>query len=122
MSKSIVSKEKLMDAVTVAADDTHYSNSRRFHDCDGTACLLIVVTGDGTLTVTQQCSTNDSTWYDPETASGAAGAVEDTIVATTGRYLSFTPVLCDYIRFKVVETVQTDAAVVNLTLAYRVEV
>jgi hypothetical protein len=122
MSRSMISKEKLMNAVELAASDTHYSNSRRFHDCSGTACLLIVVTGDGTVTVTQQCSTDNKTWYDPENAAGAVGAVEDTITVTTGRYLSFTPVLCDYIRFKVVETGTTQTATVSLTLAYRVEV
>jgi hypothetical protein len=116
----MVSKEKLMDAVAVAQQDTHYSNSRKFHDCDGTACLLISSTA-GSITVTQRCSPDNKTWYDPETASGAAGAVEDTITVTTGRYLSFTPVLCDYIRFKVVEG-NTAPTVVSLELAYRVEV
>ncbi len=119
MSRSMVSKEKLMNAVAVN-NTTVYSNSRRFHDCDGTACLLIVSTA-GSITVTQQCSTDNKTWYDPETAAGAAGAVEDTITVTTGRYLSFTPVLCDWIRFKVVEN-GTASTNVSLTLAYRVEV
>jgi hypothetical protein len=120
MSKSMVSKELLMDAVVVAASDTHYSNGRRFHDCDGTACLRIVSTA-GSITVTQQCSLDKVTWFDPETASGAAGAVEDGITVTTGRYLSFTPVLCEYIRFKVVATSAAETAV-SLELAYRVEV
>lgn len=118
MSRSIVSKEKLMNVVAVS-NTTVYSNSRKFHDCDGTACLLIVSTA-GSITVTQQCSTDKVTWYDPETAAGAAGAVEDTITVTTGRYLSFTPVLCDYIRFKVVEN-GTASSNVSLTLVYRVE-
>lgn len=119
MSRSIVSKEVLMNAVEVD-NTTKYSNSRRFHDCDGTACLLIVSTA-GSITVTQQCSTDNKTWYDPENAAGALGAVEDTITVTTGRYLSFTPVLCDYIRFKVVEN-GTAATNVSLTLAYRIKV
>lgn len=119
MSHSIISKELLMNAVEVD-NTTKYSNARRFHDCDGTACLLIISTA-GSITVTQQCSTDKVTWYDPETASGAAGAVEDTITVTTGRYLSFTPVLCDWIRFKVVEA-GTAATNVSLTLVYRVEV
>ena len=120
MSRSLVSKEVLMDAVTVTKNGTSYSNSRKFHDCDGTACLKIISTA-GSITVTQQCSTDKVTWYDPETASGAAGAVEDTITVTTGRYLSFTPVLADYIRFKVVEG-NVAASVVTLELSYRVEV
>ncbi len=119
MSRSLVSKEVLMSAITVAKNGTSYSNSREFHDCDGTACLKIISTA-GSITVTQQCSLDDVNWYDPETAAGAAGAVEDTITVTTGRYLSFTPVLCDHIRFKVVEA-NVAATSVTLELSYRVE-
>lgn len=121
MSHSYISSEVLMNATEVGADATGYSNSRVFHDCTGTACCLIVVTGDGTVTVTQQCSNDNTTFYDPETSSAAAGAVEDSITVTAGRYLSFTPVLCKYIRFKVVETGQASAATVSITLLYRVE-
>ncbi len=119
MSHSLVSKEILMSGVTVAKAGTAYSNSRRFHDCDGTACLKIISTA-GSITVTQQCSLDDVNWYDPETAAGAAGAVENAITVTTGRYLSFTPVLCDFVRFKVVEA-NVAASVVTLELSYRVE-
>jgi hypothetical protein len=114
----MISKEVLMSAVEVD-NETKYSNSRRFHDCDGTACVLIVSTA-GSITVTQQCSVDNVTWYDPETSAGAAGAVEDTITVTTGRYLSYTPVLSPWIRFKVVEG-GSAATNVTLTLAYRVE-
>jgi len=119
MSRSIVSKEVLSSAQAVGKNATVYSNSRKFHDCDGTACLKIISTA-GQITVTQQCSTDNVTWYDPETAAGAAGAV-DKITVTTGRYLSFTPVLCDYIRFKIVEA-NVAATAVTLELVYRVEV
>lgn len=116
---SLISSEVLASAKAVTKAGTVYSNSRKFHDCDGTACLKIVSTA-GSITVTQQCSLDDSTWYDPETAAGAAGAVEDTITVTTGRYLSFTPVLCPYIRFKIVEG-NVAASAVTLELSYRVE-
>ncbi len=119
MGRSLVSKEFLMSAVAVTKNGTSYSNSRTFHDCDGTACLKIVSTA-GSITVTQQCSLDDKTFYDPETASGAAGAVEDTITVTTGRYLSFTPVMCDFIRFKVVEA-NVAATNVTLEISYRVQ-
>ena len=121
MSHSYISSEVLMSATELDAAETAYSNSRKFHDCTGTACCLIVVTGDGQVTITQQCSLDGTTFYDPETASAAAGAVEDTITATAGRYLSYTPVLAPYIRFKVVETGETSAATVSITLLYRVE-
>lgn len=118
MSRSMISKEVLMGVVAVS-NQTKYSNARKFHDCDGTACVLIVSTA-GSITVTQQCSTDNVTWYDPETSAGAAGAVEDTITVTTGRYLSYTPVLSDWLRFKVVEN-GTASTNVTLTLIYRVE-
>jgi hypothetical protein len=121
MSRSIVSKEVLMNAVAISRNDTgHYSSSKKFHDCDGTACLKVISTA-GSITVTQQCSLDNVTWYDPENAAGAVGAVENAITVTTGRYLSFTPVLCDWIRFKVVEA-NVAATSVTLELSYRVEV
>ena len=120
MSRSLVSKEVLMSAVTVAKNGTSYSNSRPFHDCDGTATLKIISTA-GSITVTQQCSLDDSSWYNPTNEAGAVGAVEDSITVTTGRYLSFTPVLCPFIRFKVVEA-NVAATNVTLELSYRVEV
>lgn len=120
MSRSMISKEVLMDTVAVATTDTHYSNSRRFHDCNGTACLKVISTA-GDIDVTQQCSIDDVTFYDPTDVSGAVGAVEDTITVTTGRYISFTPVICPYVRFKVV---QGAGATTNVTLelSYGVEV
>jgi len=120
MSRSVLSKQKLMSATAVTQDGTVYSDSREFYDCDGTACLKIISTA-GSITVSQQCSIDNETWYDPETSSGAAGAVEDTITETTGRYLSFTPVLTPWIRFKVIEA-DNAATAVTLELVYRVEV
>jgi hypothetical protein len=120
MGRSIVSKEVLRNAVTVAKNATVYSNSRAFDDCDGTAIVKLISTA-GSITVTQQCSLDNVNWYDPETASGAAGAVEATVTVTTGKYISFTPVLAPFIRFKIVEG-NVAATVVTLELIYRVEV
>jgi len=120
MSQSIVEHEVLMAVKDVGKAGTIYSESVPFSDCDGTACLLIKSTA-GSITITQQCSIDDKNFYDPETASGAAGAVEDTITVTAGRYLSFTPVMAPYIRFKVVEG-DVAASVVTLTLIKRMEV
>jgi len=123
MSRSMVSKEKLMDTVkceTGGAIATIYSNSRRFHDCDGTACVLITTTTAQDIAVTQQCSTDNKTWYDPETSAAAAGVVDTSITADGTVYMSYTPVLCDYIRFKVVNSGTSNY--VSITLIYRVEV
>jgi len=113
-------EQVLMNAVAVAKAGTSYTSSRRFNDCNGSACLLIKSTA-GSITVTQQCSLDNTNWYDPENSAGAVGAVEDTITVTTGRYLVFTPVLTPYIRFKVVEG-NVAATDVTITLVYSAEV
>jgi hypothetical protein len=123
MSRSMVSKEKLMNAVECEAGGdiaTIYSNSRRFHDCDGTACVLITTSTAQDIAVSQQCSPDNVTWYDPETAAAAAGVVDSSITADSTVYMSYTPVLCDYIRFKVVNLGTSN--LVSITLIYRVEV
>jgi hypothetical protein len=109
----------LSNAQAVAQQATAYSNSVDFRNCVGDAILLIASTA-GSITVTQQCSFDGVTFYSPETAAGAAGAVEDTITVTTGRYLSFSPILCAYIRFKIVEG-NTASTSVTLRLLQRVE-
>ncbi len=126
MSRSQIAIEKVMSAVTIAASGTAYSSAVDFRLCTGDAACLIASTA-GSITVTQQCSLNydpisgSGTWYDPETAAGAAGAVEDAITVHAGRYLSFTPVVCSWARFKVVATSAAET-VVTLTGIYRVEV
>ena len=120
MSRSIIEHKVLMSVRPIGKAGTIYSDSVYFGDCDGTACVKIISTA-GSITVTQQCSIDNSTWYDPETASGAAGAVEDTITVTTGRYISYTPVMTPFIRFKVVEG-NVAASVVTLELVKRMEV
>ena len=114
---SKVSTNLLSNAQAVAQQATGYSDKVAFDRCEGNAALLIISTA-GSITVTQQCSWDGLTFYDPETAAGAAGAVEDTITVTTGRYLSFTPVLAPWARFKIVEG-NTAATVVTLRLMFR---
>ena len=121
MGRSMVSKELLMDSVAMARHDTHYSNSRKFDDCDGTAIVKFTKVSAGSITITQQCSLDNENWYNPETASGAAGAVEASMTGAADKYISYTPVLCSFIRFKLHEE-DTAATTVTLELIYRVEV
>jgi hypothetical protein len=120
MSRSQIVVEKVMAAVTIAASGTAYSSAMDFRLCTGDAACVIASTA-GSITVTQQCSADGLMWYDPETASGAAGAVEDGVTVHVGRYLSFTPVVCLWARFKVVATSAAET-VVTLIGVYRVEV
>lgn len=119
MSRSQITRELLMDAVTIDGA-TDYSESRPFHNCAGDAVLFIVSTA-GTLAISQQCSMNNVDWYDPvNTSDSALGVVKSAQTVTTGVYVIFTPVISKFIRFKVTES--TAAAVVSLTLSYRLEV
>jgi hypothetical protein len=116
---SQIARRKLMDAVTISSE-TKYSDSMKFFACTGDATLLIVSTA-GTLAISQQCSNDNVAWYDPVNASAAAqGIVKAAQTVTTGTLVTFTPVLSEWIRFKLIES--TAPTVVSLTLSYRLEV
>ncbi len=119
MSRSQITQRKLMDAVTVVGG-TKYSDSMKFHACTGSASVLIISTA-GTLAISQQCSNDNTNWYDPVDISGTAlGIVKAAQTVTTGIMVSFTPALAEWIRFKVTES--TASTVVSLTLSFRTEV
>ena len=121
MSRSQISQEKLMDAVSIAQAATAYSSSKTFHACTGSAAMFIVSTA-GSITVSQQCSRDGTNWYDPVDAAGSAlGVVATALTVTTGKYIAFSPVLSEFIRYKVVEG-NVGATVVTITLLFRVEV
>lgn len=114
-----IRQETLMTAEAVAQADTHYSSSVDFDRCNGNASLSVISTA-GTVTVTQQCSLDDITWYDPISPAGTAlGTLCTAKAATTGALISYSPVLTPYIRFKVVET-NTAPTVVTLKLIFQV--
>jgi hypothetical protein len=123
MSRSMISKEVLMDAEECEAGGAIaeiFSNSRKFHDCTGVACVLLTTSTNQDIGVRQECSTDNVTWYKPETNAAAAGVVETSRTATGTVYMSYTPVLCDYIRFSVINAGTSNF--VSITLVYRVEV
>lgn len=121
MSRSQITQEILMNAETVAKNGTSYTSSRKFADCTGNAALFIASTA-GSITVTQQCSMDNITFYDPvDTAGSALGGVRATLTVTTGVYTAFTPVLAPWIRFKVVEG-NVAETVVTVKLVHRLEV
>lgn len=120
MSKSILGNVKLMDAQSLAQAATGYSSSIIFDVCAGDAVVLLKSTA-GSITVTQQCSLDNETWYDPVNSSAAAvGGVAAALTVTTGTYISFTVVVAPYIRFKVVEG-NVALTAVTLNLIYRFE-
>ena len=121
MSAALVGYETLMNAAAVTKAGTSYSSSMKFDRCTGTVCVFLVSTA-GSITVTQQCSMDDSNWYDPVNAAASAlGAVIATMTVTTGKWISYSPVLSPYIRFKVVEG-NVAATAVTLQLMFQEEV
>jgi hypothetical protein len=112
----------LATATEIAQAGTGYSDSLDISACRGYGgylSALITVAEDGgagtSFTITQQCSTDGTNWYDPvDTANGALGAVAATMTVGT-RYARFSYVLTKYIRFKFVEG-DVAAGKVSLTL------
>lgn len=119
MGRKMVSSEALANALAVGKNATVYTNSREFGDWDGNKAICRIVSTAGEITVTQQCSNDGVVFYDAEDATAAKGAVENAITVTTGRYIEFTPVLCKFIRFKVVEA-NVAATALTLELIYGV--
>ena len=105
----------------IAKAATRYSKVCSFGECAGSSAVIISTTA-GTITVSQQCSHDGVTWYDPtDTAAGVLGVVRTALGVTTGIYVPFTPVMCGYIRFKVVEA-NVAATTVTIRLIFRQEV
>ena len=131
MSVRTIAGQKLMDAVAVTQAGTKYSDVYTFGRCTGVATIKLISASGGaaTITVSQQCSldydSNNPTaahWYDPVDANGSAvGVVGTAIAVTTGKYISYSPVLTPYIRYKVIEG-NTAACTVTLILAFQEEV
>lgn len=124
MSRSQVTYRTLMDANSITKNTSEYSDSYDFHACSGDAALLIVITSSGapTFTIIQQCSNDNVNWYAPVNNAGALGGIWTAHLKTAGAYVSFTPVMSHYARFKVTETGNVVAGTVTITLISRLEV
>jgi len=118
---SKIAQELLINKEAVLISSTTLSRSVAFDRCAGNAAVVIVSTA-GSITVTQQCSWDNLTWFDPtDTAGTALGAIRATLTVTTGVYIAFTPVLTPFIRFKVIEG-GIAATTITVRLLFRTEV
>ncbi len=118
--RSRIIQETLMDSIAVGLSSTVYSKSVKFRLCTGSAAMIIISTA-GSITVTQQCSADNITWYDPiDSTGGAIGIVKISQTLTTGIYVAFNPAMAEYIRFKIIEG-GTAATVVTLKMLQREE-
>ncbi len=110
----------LAAAMAIVKNTTVYTNSCKFDRCEGDACVWIAhVSVSENLAISQQCSLDDRTWYDPVNASAAAlGSVAAAQAATSGVYIFYTSVPAKYIRFKIVAA-DTNDTVLELKLIFR---
>lgn len=118
-TQSVIIQKVLKSADALAQNATEYSDSIPMKGMEGDVAVVIISTA-GSITVTQQVSLDDSTWYDPVNSSGSAvGAVAAALTVTTGTYIVYSPVLAPYMRFKIVEG-NVAATVVTLKVIARV--
>jgi hypothetical protein len=114
-----IANELLISSVTVGQAATAYSDIVSFDQIsDAGNAVVLITTSAGSVTVTQQCSPNKLDWYDAENASGSAIGAVVTAMTVGTKYISYSPVLARYIRFKVVEN-NSAAAVVTLRLIFQ---
>ena len=117
-AKSFVIRKVLMSANAIAQAATEYSDSVAFDMCEGEMSLLVVSTA-GTVTINQQASVDGTNFFDVVNANGTAqGTICTALAVTTGTYVTISPIMTPYTRFKVVET-NTAPTVVTLTISFR---
>lgn len=111
----MIRRKVLMSGVTVAQNTTVYSSSVLFDRCEGDVAILVISTA-GSISIIQQCSLDDVTFYSPINASGSViGTVCTAQLVTTGVYIAYSPVLAPYARFAVTEN---DVAASTVTLSF----
>jgi hypothetical protein len=117
---SLIARTTLADGQVILTSATGYTNSVDFSRCAGEAAVLIKTLLGG-CSITQQCSYDNVNWFDPvDAAGGALGVVIASIAATTGKYITYTPVLTPFIRFVVIEDGSNDLTL-TLYLIFREE-
>lgn len=98
----MIQVQTLADALAVTKAGTVYSNPLLCTFHKGFIGLRITTTA-GSVTITQQCSEDGVTYYDPVDQDGTAlGAVVAAMTAG-GKYIQYSPVISKFMRFKIVE-------------------
>lgn len=102
VATGLTGRATLLAATAVLSGSTTYTSSIRIFSWAGIMALLVTLTGGGdNVTITQQCSDDDSNWYDPVDSDGnALGKVYTALAAS--KFIQYSPVLCKFARFKIV--------------------
>ena len=97
-----IHRQTIHDA-TVTQNTTAYTDSFKWDKCSGDASVLFSSTA-GDVTVQQQCSIDNISWFTPVNNAGTTvGTIATAITVTTGRYVSYSPVLSPWGRFSITE-------------------
>lgn len=97
---------------TVTQNTTVYTDSFKWDKCSGDASVLFSSSA-GDVTVQQQCSIDNKNWFTPVNNAGTTvGTIATAVTATTGRYVSYSPVLSPYGRYAVTENNSANTDVV----------
>jgi len=93
----------VMNAQAIAAGSTGYSSAIAALNMVGAyGAMHITVTATGVMTITQQASLDGATWLDPTNGTMiAAGLAYAATYKVLTQYITFTPLVAPYIRFKV---------------------
>ena len=107
IGSGLIATKTISSAQSILSGATDYSNSIDTRIWGGFTSLELVLSGASpSVTVTQQCSNDNSTWYDPKDSSNnALGAIATT--ATASRFIQFDPVMAPFIRLKYVAAADT---------------
>jgi len=91
----------LCSSKAIANGVTDYTDSCNIRFSQGYMATLIVLGAGSSVTITQQCSFDNTNWYDPIDINGTAlGTVYTTLLASS--YIYFSPILAVWMRFKIV--------------------
>ncbi|MFA6100394.1 MAG: hypothetical protein WC750_06035 [Patescibacteria group bacterium] len=86
----------------VAQNATTYTIGVPFSFCEGFAAAIVTVSA-GSVTISQQCSKDNISWFDAVDGTDTALGVVCTAMSAGTKYIQFDPVLSNFIRFKIVE-------------------
>ena len=98
-------RTKVMDNVTVGAGSSNVSSSVRVKRASFDRNFGILVSANDTVTITQQCSIDDSNWYDPYLSNTSQTGQ---VATADAKYVTFSPIVAPYIRFNVSATNSTN--------------
>ena len=120
MAMSLIVRDQVVGtAGAVGKNGAAYTPSIDFGKTTGFVCARITSSA-GSITVTQQCSTDGVTFYDPvDVDNNALGQVAAAMTVGT-RYAMARPCPAKYARYKVVEG-NVAATVVTMTLVWQAQ-